>query len=111
VLSDEPVPPPPAGDATQLVADQEHHVSRDLQVARPAAASAFQRLDLTRQWLAHASDALDLAQARYNSGVSPIIELTQAQLSKTRAAIEQTTARYEYQARAAALRYQVGSPP
>ena len=37
-----------------------------------------------------------------------MVELTQAQLNKTRAEIEQATARYEYQ-RAAALRYQTGT--
>jgi hypothetical protein len=37
------------------------------------------------------------------------VELTQAQLNKTRAEIEQASARYDYQARMAALRYQTGS--
>jgi outer membrane protein len=49
-----------------------------------------------------------LAQARYNLGLSSIVELTQAQLNKTRNEIEQATARYEYQARIAALKYQTG---
>jgi outer membrane protein len=56
-----------------------------------------------------ASDALDLAQQRYNLGLSSIVELTQAQLNQTRAQIEQATARYEYQARASALKYQTGA--
>ena len=56
-----------------------------------------------------ASDALDLAQGRYDLGLSSIVELTQAQLNKTQAEIEQTTARYEYQARHAALQYQIGA--
>jgi hypothetical protein len=34
--------------------------------------------------------------------------LTQAQLNKTSAEIAQSTSRYEYQARLAALRYQTG---
>ena len=63
------------------------------------AQTGFQRLDLTNQLLAQASDALELAQARYNLGLSSIVELTQAQLNKTQAEIEQATARYEYQAR------------
>ena len=72
------------------------------------AQTAYQRLDLTNQLLTQATDALDLAQQRYNLGLSSIVELTQAQLNKTRAQIEQATARYEYQARTAALRYQIG---
>ena len=57
----------------------------------------------------NATDALDLAQQRYNLGLSSIVELTQAQLNQTRAQIEQATARYEYQARSAALRFQMGA--
>jgi outer membrane protein len=66
-------------------------------------------VDLTSQVLAQASDALDLAQARYNLGLSSIVELTQAELQKTQAEIDQATARYEYQAQSAALAYQIGA--
>jgi outer membrane protein len=50
-----------------------------------------------------------LADTRYNLGLSSIVELSQAQLNKTRAEIEQASARYEYQARMAALRFQIGA--
>jgi len=83
-------------------------VSRDVTVAWLAARTSYQRLDLTNQLLGHASDALDLAQSRYNLGLSSIVELTQAQLNKTAAEIAQSTARYEYQANVSALRYQTG---
>ena len=73
------------------------------------AQTAFQRLSLTDQLLAQASDALDLAEERYNLGLSSIVELTQAQLNQTRAQIEQATARYEYQSRNASLRFQIGA--
>ena len=88
--------------------DLENRVSRDVTVAWLDARTAYQRLDLTNQLLAQASDALELAQARYNLGLSSIVELTQAQLNKTGAEIAQATARYEYQARTASLRYQTG---
>jgi outer membrane protein len=88
--------------------DLENRVARDVTTAWLAARTAYQRLDLTSQLLAHASDALDLAQSRYNLGLTSIVELTQAQLNKTSAEIAQSTARYEYQARVAALRYQTG---
>jgi outer membrane protein len=93
----------------QVLQDLENRVARDVQVAWLDAQTAFQRLDLTNQLLAQASDALDLAQQRYNLGLSSIIELTQAQLNQTSAQIEQAAARYEYQARNAALRFQIGS--
>jgi len=88
--------------------DLENRVARDVTTAWLAARTAYQRLDLTNQLLGHASDALDLAQSRYNLGLTSIVELTQAQLNKTSAEIAQSTARYEYQARLVALRYQTG---
>jgi len=93
----------------QSLQDLENRVVRDIRVAWLEAQTAWQRLSLTDQLLAQASDALDLAQERYNLGLSSIVELTQAQLSQTRAQIEQATARYEYQSRSAALRFQTGA--
>lgn len=98
-----------ASAAQQSLQDLENRVARDVQVAWLDAQSAFQRLDLTNQLLAQATDALDLAQERYNLGLSSIVELTQAQLNQTRAQIEQATARYLYQARSAAMRFQIGA--
>ncbi len=92
----------------QTERDLENRVGRDVTVAWLGARTAYERLDLTNQLLAQASDALELAQARYNLGLSSIVELTQAQLNKTSAEIAQATARYEFQARTAALRYQTG---
>ncbi|HEV3141193.1 MAG TPA: TolC family protein [Vicinamibacterales bacterium] len=92
----------------QTTRDFENRVARDVTIAWLDARTTYQRLDLTRQLLAQASDALELAQARYNLGLSSIVELTQAQLSKTAAEIGQATARYDYQARVATLRYQTG---
>ena len=89
--------------------DLENRVTRDVRLALLDAQSGFQRLDLTNQLLDQASQAQELAEARYGLGLSSIVELTQAQLNKTRAEIEQASARYDYQARMAALRYQTGS--
>jgi outer membrane protein len=93
----------------QSLRDLENRVARDVRIAWLAARTAFERVGLTEQLLSQASDALDLAQARYNLGLSSIVELTQAQLNQTRAQLEQASARYEYQARTAALRFQVGA--
>jgi outer membrane protein len=93
----------------QTLQDLENLVARDVQIAWLDAQTAFERLDLTNQLLAQATDALDLAQQRYDLGLSSIVELTQAQLNQTRAQIEQATVRYEYQARSAALRFQTGA--
>jgi outer membrane protein len=93
---------------SERLRDLENRVSRDVRVALLDAQTGFQRLDLTNQLLDHASQAQELAESRYNLGLSSIVELTQAQLNKTRAEIEQASARYDYQARMSALRYQTG---
>jgi len=91
-----------------VLRDLQNRVSRDVTVAWLDARAGYQRLDLANQLVTQATSALDLAETRYNLGLSSIVELTQAQLNKTRADIEQASARYDYQARTAALRYQIG---
>jgi outer membrane protein len=93
----------------EQVRDLENRVTRDVRVSLLDAQAGFQRLDLTNQLLDQASQAAELAEARYNLGLSSIVELTQAQLNKTRAEIEQASARYDYQALMAGLRYQTGT--
>jgi outer membrane protein len=92
----------------QTLADLQNRVARDVRVAWLEVQTAFQRLALTDQLAAQATDALDLAQQRYNLGLSSIVELTQAQLNQTRAQIEQATARYDYLDRTTVLRFQTG---
>lgn len=94
---------------TQKMRDLENQIARDVRMALLDAETAYQRLALTAQILDQASQALDLAQARYDLGLSSIVELTQAQLSKTQAELAQASARYDFQARTAALRYQTGT--
>ena len=55
-----------------------------------------------------ATKSLDLAQARYDLGLSSIVELSQAQLNKTSAEIAGASARYEYQIQRSVLSYQTG---
>jgi outer membrane protein len=93
----------------ERVRDLENRVTRDVRMALLDAQTGFQRLDLTNQLLDQATQAEELAESRYNLGLSSIVELTQAQLNKTQAEIEQASARYDYQARTAALRYQTGA--
>ena len=93
----------------QRLQELENNVARDAQIAWLAAQTAYQRVDLANQFLAQATDALDLAQQRYDLGLSSIVELTQAQLNITQAQIEAASARYAYQTRDAELRFQIGS--
>lgn len=94
---------------SQTQRDLENRVARDIKVAWLNARTGFQRLSLTAQLLDHATQALDLAEARYNLGVSSIVELSQAQLSKTSAEITYASAQYEYQIQRAVLDYQTGA--
>jgi outer membrane protein len=93
----------------QRLRDLENRVVRDVRTAWLDAQAAFLRLDLTEQLLSQASDAADLAQARYDIGLGSIVELSQAQLSKTRAELERASARYDYQTRTAVLKFQIGA--
>ncbi|MGB9405401.1 MAG: TolC family protein [Candidatus Acidiferrales bacterium] len=93
----------------QYLRDTEDSIVRDVQKAWLNANSGYQRLALTDQLLAQASEALKLAQARYKLGLSAIVELSQAQLNLTQAEIEQASARYDYQTELSALNYQLGA--
>lgn len=93
---------------SQVLHDLENRVTREVTVSWLDARTARQRVDLSDQLLAQATDALDLAQQRYRLGLSSIVELTQAELQKTEAEIVQATSRYDYQAKIAALNHALG---
>ena len=93
----------------QYLRDLQDRIARDVQMAWLNANSGFQRLSVTQQLLNQANQALDLAQSRYNLGLSSIIELSQAQLNQTQAQIDETTSRYDYQSQIAALNFQLGA--
>jgi outer membrane protein len=89
--------------------DAENRVARDVRIARLGLNTAYERIGLSAQLLSKAREALDLAQERYNMGLSSIVELSQAQLNVTVAEIESANARYEYQLQRAILNYQTAS--
>ena len=95
--------------AENRLKDAELQVSRDVRLSYLNALSAFQRVGLTAQLQEQALLALDLAQARYDLGLSTIVELSQAHLTVTNAELSGASARYEYLGRRAELRYQLGA--
>ncbi len=95
--------------ADQTLRNLENLVARDVTLAWVQVRTGYQQVDLTNQLVMQANDALDLAQQRYNLGLSSIVEFTQAQLNQTQAQIDQASARYAYQAKQSALRFQAGS--
>jgi len=97
-----------AMESDQRLRDQQQRISRDVRVAWASTNDAYQRIDVTAQFLRQAALALDLAQGRYSLGLSSIIELTQAQLNLTNAEIENLNAKYDYQTQYSALQYTIG---
>ena len=94
--------------ADQRVRDLEEGVARDVRVAWSDSLTAYHQLDVTAELLRQATMALDLAQGRYNLGLSSIVELTQAQLNLTQAEVANLGAKYDYQRSYAGLRYAAG---
>ncbi len=94
---------------SQYLRDLQNQIVRDVQTAWLNANSAYQRLSVTDRLLEQANKALDLAQSRYQLGLSSIIELSQAELNQTEARIEQASAKYDYEAQHSLLNYQLGA--
>jgi outer membrane protein len=95
--------------ANQELRGEEVGIVRDVKVAWLNANNAFRNLDVTARLLEQATRSFRLAETRYNIGLSSIVELSQAQLNKTSAAIAGAGAKYEYQIQRAVLDYQTGA--
>ena len=96
---------------SEYLRDLQDSIVRDVTTAWLNAKSGFQELSITQQLLDEASQALELAQSRYQLGLSSIVELTQAQLNQTQAQIDQASAKYDYQTEVSILNYQLGAAP
>ena len=94
----------------QRLTDLQNNVARDVRNAWQDSNRAFERLSVTQQLREQANLALDLAQSRYNLGLSSIVEFSQAELQKTEADISDTDARYQYRLTQIALAYTVAAP-
>ncbi|HEV2486508.1 MAG TPA: TolC family protein [Terracidiphilus sp.] len=97
-----------ASAAGEQVRNLRDEIARDVRMAVLNSQNAFQRIGVTQEMLNESNMALDLSEARYQIGLSGIVELTQAQLAQTEAQIAYTTARYAYQTSLAELRFQLG---
>jgi len=95
--------------ADEALREAEDEVARDVRVAWVGVNTALQRLRTTEQLVKHATEAFNLAEARYKVGSSSVIELSEAQLSQTSAEITQVNARYDTLIENAVLDYQIGS--
>jgi outer membrane protein len=95
--------------AAETLREAEDNVVLNVRLALVADQTAFQRLTTTRELLKHASQAYELARARYKAGSSSIVELSDAQLNQTSAAIAYANVEYDTRVQAAILDYQTGA--
>ena len=76
-------------------------IASGVRVAWIDADNAWRRIDVTAKLVDQAATTLRLANARYEIGLSGILELTQAQLAQTSAQLAAASAKYDYLARLA----------
>ena len=80
----------------QQARDLSNNIARDVRVAVLNAQTAFRRIGVADEFRHQTAQALALAQTRYKLGLSSIVELSQAQLQSTQAAVAAVNARYDY---------------
>jgi outer membrane protein len=97
--------------ATQQTRVLKDRVVRDVRTAWLNANTALQRVTVTSQLVQEANTALDLAKTRYDLGLSSIVELSQAELQQTEAAISNANARSQYNFAISTINFQTGRQP
>jgi outer membrane protein len=94
----------------QRLSDLRNNIARDVRNAWHDTNRAYERLSVTQQLREQANLAFDLAQSRYNLGLSSIVEFSQAALQKTEADIEGTDAQYQYRLTQIVLAFTMAAP-
>jgi outer membrane protein len=97
--------------ATEQTRALRNQVVRDVRTAWLNANTAMQRVAVTTELLKQANTALDLAKTRYDLGLSSIVELSQAELQQTEAAIGNANARSQYNFAISTINFQTGVQP
>ena len=82
--------------AEKQAQDLSDTIARDVRIGILNAQTAFRRIGVADQFRNQSAQALALAQTRYKLGLSSIVELSQAQLQSTQAAVAAVNARYDY---------------
>ena len=93
----------------QRIRDLQDRIARDVRSGWERARSSFEAIAATEELVREANLSLQLAQGRYDLGLSSIVELTQAQLAQTQAQVENVNAKYGYQTSYSALQYTLGA--
>src|ERR1019366_6705471 len=83
--------------------DLKDRIANDVRASWLNALTAYNRISVTQQFVDQANLAVDLSQTRYN------LDLSQAQLQQTEAAIQFAAAKYQYRIAESVLRFQIAS--
>jgi outer membrane protein len=94
--------------AAAAVEAQRNMLARDVRIAYDSVQTAHGNIGLTEHFLTTARSALALTRARYRIGLNSIVDLSDAQLRETQAAIARTNAIYDYIVKQAALAFATG---
>jgi outer membrane protein len=97
--------------AAENTRDLRDRIVRDVRTSWLAANTAFQRVGVSAELSKQADQSLSLAQSRYRLGLGSIVELSQAQLQQTDAAISFVNAQYQYRFALSTLNFEIGMQP
>ncbi len=97
--------------AAENTRDLRDSVVRDVRTAWLGANTAFQRVDVAEELSKQADLSFTLAKQRYQLGLGSIVELSQAQLQQTDAAIAYVNAQYQYRLSLSTLNFEIGVQP
>lgn len=97
--------------AAENTRDLRDRIVRDVRTAWLTANTAFQRVAVSAKLAKEADLSLSLAQSRYQLGLGSIVELSQAQLQQTDAAIGYVNAQYQYRLTLSTLNFEIGVQP
>lgn len=100
-----------AQSARKTLTDAENRIARNVSVALLGINNAQERVRVSQQLVDRSQQALDLARARYELGLSSIVEFTQAQLSLVSAEIQLSASRYDVELQRAILSFHAGTTP
>ena len=100
-----------ANAASENTRNLRDNVVRDVRTAWLSATTAFQKVGVAAELDKEANLSLNLAQGRYQLGLSSIVELSQAQLQQTDAAIGYVNAQYQYCLALSTLNFEIGTQP
>ncbi len=90
--------------------DLKDRIANDVRTSWLNAITAFNRINVSQQFVNQTNLALDLSQERYKLGLSSIVELSQAQLQQTEAQIQYAAAKYQYRVAQSVLRFEIAAP-